>query len=185
MAEKDKSTRTKHGLSILVAGPECSGKTALCSFLSEKYHAYHLNEYAVTYLNELNRKYNYDDILAIAKNHYNEYLYAIENNNIVFLDSFLLNLKIWSLYRFGKVDHWILDKLENLKFDLVLLLEPNLTWEMSAHRENPNDRYVLYDLFVKEMQGLNWEYKLVNELGEERYNQAVEALSILIDSENC
>ena len=52
---------------IILTGPESSGKTTLCKALSQHFHLPFSKEYAREYLDGLNRDYNQDDLLKIAK----------------------------------------------------------------------------------------------------------------------
>ena len=52
---------------IVITGPESTGKTALAQALSEKYGAHWIPEYARHYVENLDRSYDFDDVVAIAK----------------------------------------------------------------------------------------------------------------------
>ena len=56
--------KSKH---IVISGPESSGKTTLFEQLSNTNNCYFVPEHSRIYLNGINRKYNYLDILEIAK----------------------------------------------------------------------------------------------------------------------
>ena len=163
--EKETYNATKNVMTVLIAGPECSGKTSLSQALAKAFGGFVIEEYAVDYLNEIDREYNYEDLAQIARRHFELYEQACTREGLIFLDSFLLNIKIWSNYRFNKVDPFITKKLKELSFDLVLLLEPDLPWEDAAYRENPDDRYVLFDSYMSEMHALDWSYFRIS--GEE------------------
>ena len=91
---------------IIVTGPESSGKTTLCKALSKHFHLPFSKEYARGYLDALNRDYNQDDLFKIAKGQ----LQA--ENEIQLLDTDLITLKIWSKYKYGSCDKWILEQIE-------------------------------------------------------------------------
>src|SRR6266498_1297369 len=52
---------------IVTIGPESTGKSSLCEQLAEHYKTIWCPEYAREYLLEHEMKYNYDELLAIAK----------------------------------------------------------------------------------------------------------------------
>lgn len=161
---------------ILIAGPECSGKTALARALAGYYSGQWLPEYAPEYLDGLGRHYAYEDIGRIAREHdarLKALVACTSRDQYIFLDSFLVNLKIWSLYRFGRVDTWIEERISTLDMDCVLLLRPNIPWEEGPYRENPGDRDQLFDLYEAQFAELNWPYRVVDALGEERLFQAI------------
>ncbi|MCB0451244.1 MAG: ATP-binding protein [Confluentibacter sp.] len=52
---------------IAITGPESTGKSMLSGRLAEEFNAAWVPEFAREYLDQLNRSYDYDDILTIAK----------------------------------------------------------------------------------------------------------------------
>ena len=54
-------------MKIVITGPESSGKTTLLNEINNKWNFTIIPEYARIYIDKLNRPYNYDDILEIAK----------------------------------------------------------------------------------------------------------------------
>ena len=165
-------------MKILVCGPECSGKTHLAIYLSKELGIKYIPEFAVEYLDALeDRKYTEADIKAIAKEHYRLYEEASANASVV-LDTFLLNLKIWSEYRFGAVDEWITKTLESVQFDRVLLMRPDIEWEDAPYRENPDDRDRLFEMYVYELETLGRDFHIVEGQGEQRMLNAVSFINV-------
>lgn len=151
----------KHIKTILISGPECSGKTVVSVSLSDRIDAFLIPEYSVEYLNALGRKYVYIDLLKIAQNHNQLYMEAfnkISDEKYLLLDSFLPNILIWSEYRFGKSDPWLMQRLQTLKIDFVFLFKPVEPWLQAPFRENPNDRMVLYNRYRALYEELKWEF---------------------------
>ena len=58
-------TRVKR---IVVLGPESTGKTALCKQLSEYFNTIWVPEYAREYVENINRPYNYNDLIKNSQN---------------------------------------------------------------------------------------------------------------------
>lgn len=52
---------------IVVLGPESTGKSTLCEQLAKHYNTINCPEYARQFLTENGVKYNYTDLLTIAK----------------------------------------------------------------------------------------------------------------------
>ena len=69
----------------------------------------------------------------------------------LFIDTSMLVLKIWSEYRYGGVDDFILKNFEARDYDLCLLCEPVEPYVADDLRENPHDRWSLYYLYLKEL----------------------------------
>ena len=159
---------------IIVTGPESSGKTTLCKALSAHFKIPFIEEYAREYLDTLNRDYNQDDLLKIAKGQ----LQA--ENEIQLLDTDLITLKIWSEYKYGSCDNWILAQIEKQKSEkrFYLLCKPDTPWEADPQRENPNDRVDLFTSYKQELDNLGHNYFIVE--GENRIENSISKISSLI-----
>ena len=145
-------------LKIIITGPESSGKTTLCKALSKHFNLPFSKEYAREYLEKLNRNYNQDDLLKIAKGQ----LKSEQNTQL--LDTDLITIKIWSEYKYGSCDNWILDQIEKQKTEkrIYLLCKPDIPWEADPLRENPNDREELFEIYKKELEVLGHDYFIVD-----------------------
>jgi len=161
-------------LKIIVTGPESSGKTTLCKALSEHFKIPFAEESAREYLDALNRDYNQEDLLEIAKGQ----LQA--ENGIQLLDTDLITLKIWSKYKYGSCDKWILTQIEKQKSEnrYYLLCKPDIPWEADPQRENPNNREDIFEIYKKEIASLGHDYFIVD--GENRTENSVSKISPII-----
>jgi nicotinamide riboside kinase len=152
---------------IIVTGPESSGKTTLCKALSKHFNLPFSKEYAREYLDTLNRDYNQEDLLKIAKGQ----LKSEQNTQL--LDTDLITIKIWSKYKYGSCDKWILEQIEKQKSEnrFYLLCKPDIPWKADPLRENPNDREELFEIYKKELESLAQNYFIVE--GENIAEQAI------------
>ena len=145
---------------IIVTGPECSGKTTLSYSLSKYFNSKLINEFARNYLTNKNNKYNVESLLEIAKNQY-----KLENqkSKTIICDTDLLTIKIWSEYKFGKCDSWILDKINTQKKEqrIYLLCKPDLMWEYDPQRENEYERDEIFNLYKKELISLEHKFCVI------------------------
>ena len=159
---------------IIVTGPESSGKTTLCKALSKHFNLPFSKEYAREYLDALNRDYNQDDLLKIAKGQ----LQA--ENGMQLLDTDLITLKIWSEYKYGSCNNWILEQIERQKTEkrFYLLCKADIPWEGDPQRENPNDRVELFASYKQELDNLGHNYFIVE--GENRIENSISKISSLI-----
>ncbi len=168
---------------VLVAGPECSGKTSLCQAIASELGFTIIPEYAVSYLDSINRNYTYEDLSIIAKGHWQVLEKSVQKTDRIVLDTFLVNIWIWSEYRFGKVDEWITDRLREFDPELVLLMKPDLPWEAGEYRENPGDRDVLFNAYKEKFDRLGWDYHIIDQLGSERTSRSIELIESLLSAE--
>jgi len=134
-------------LIILITGPESTGKSTLSRALSDKTGYVLLSEYARTYLEENGPSYTFEDLKKIAKTHVNQFRQLESSGQDVILDTYLMNLHIWSEVKFGRVDTYIAEQLKIFKPDLTLLLKPDIAWAPDPLRENENNRDELFDRF--------------------------------------
>lgn len=73
---------------IAITGPESTGKSLLAEQLARYYNTVYVPEYAREYIDNLNKPYNFDDILKIAKAQLkNEKLLETKANKILFCDT--------------------------------------------------------------------------------------------------
>lgn len=163
-------------MNILISGPESTGKSTLSEELSAHYDCRMVPEYARDYLLENGAAYDQDDIITIAKRHYQIY----KNNTLYFkpivFDTYLLNLKIWYEVKYGVQHPWIIEKLKEADFKCVLLMKPDLPWEEGPFRENQNGRDKLFLLFKEGLDQLNWRYHVVGGLEKKRLTTAIKII---------
>ena len=154
-------------LKIIITGPESSGKTTLCKALSKHFNLPFSKEYARGYLDKLDRDYIKDDLLSIAQGQLESEI------NSQLLDTDLITIKIWSEYKYGSCDNWILDQIEKQKTEkrIYLLCKPDIPWQADKQRENPNDREELFKIYKQELENLGHAYFVVE--GEERIQKSI------------
>ena len=158
---------------IIVTGPESSGKTTLCKALSIHFKIPFNKEFAREFLNQLGRNYKKDDLLKIAKGQ----LKSEENTKL--LDTDLITIKIWSEYKYGICDKWIIEQIERQKSEnrFYLLCKPDIPWIADMQRENPNDRAEIFEIYKKELEALGHNYFIVK--GKEKKEKSILKLSSL------
>ena len=159
---------------IIVTGPESSGKSTLCKALSAHFKIPYSEEFARGFLDELGRNYKKDDLLKIAKGQLNS------EENTQLLDTDLITIKIWSEYKYGSCDKWILAQIEKQKSEnrFYLLCKPDIPWEGDPQRENPNDRVELFEIHKKELDNLGHNYFILE--GKNRIENSIAKISQLI-----
>ena len=94
---------------IVVIGPESTGKSTLCEQLATKYNSNWVPEYAREYLMKLGRPYTYDDLLIIARGQLDQEdrITSSLKSPLVFIDTDMYVMKVWSEYVFGKCHSFI------------------------------------------------------------------------------
>ena len=159
---------------IVITGPESSGKTTLARQLAQHLKTQAVEEYAREYLNQLARPYVEADLEAIAKGQLaQEQAINTHESGILIIDTSLEVIKIWSEVRFGRVAPWILEALKKHRRDFYLLCQPDLPWEFDPLRENPNDRWLLYERYERELKSMQVPFATISGMGEQRFENAV------------
>ena len=161
-------------LKIIITGPESSGKTTLCKILANHFKIPFSEEYARKYLTKLDRKYTQKDLSRIA----NKQLQFEQDKRI--LDTDLITIKIWSNYKYGNCDNWILQQIQKQtsKERFYLLCKPDIPWEADPKRENPNDREELFEIYKKETEIFGYDYFVVE--GKNRTENSISTISSLM-----
>lgn len=159
---------------IVITGPESTGKTTLCKQLAAHFNTQWIPEFARSYIDNLKRPYLKDDLLEIAKGQIDlEKKIIKKSSHPVFLDTSLEVIKIWSEYKYGTCDDWILEQLKNRKHFLYLLCQPDIQWEFDPQRESENNRQELFNIYQKELSQQNLNFVIVNGLGNKRLSNAI------------
>lgn len=137
-------------LKIVIIGPESAGKSTLCTQLAAHYQTEWCPEYARTYLTEKGPSYTFDDLLSIAKGQVQEEEQAAERvlknrsvsektkRPLLFVDTDLYVMKVWSEYVFETCHPWILDQIAERSYQLYLLCKPDIEWVQDELREYPD-----------------------------------------------
>ncbi|GGG30630.1 AAA family ATPase [Hymenobacter glacieicola] len=144
-------------LRVALTGPESTGKTTLSRLLAEHYHTVWAPEYARHYLEERGPNYTLADLEEIARGQLEAEATAAAaaarlGRPILFCDTDLLVIKIWSEHAFGHCPDWIRRQVQVQQYSLVLLLGVDLPWEPDPLREHPNHRQYFYDLYQRELR---------------------------------
>ena len=164
---------------IIIIGPESSGKTTLSNALKKYFNTFLVTEYSREYIDQLNSKYNYEDLLKIAK----QQLKNEDNTQLttpIICDTDLITIKIWSEYKYSKCESWILQHIKKQQNEsrFYLLCKPDIKWKYDPQRENQFDRKVVFDIYKKELEALNHQYFVID--NGDRLKKAINAIKKII-----
>ncbi len=163
---------------IAITGPESTGKSELARQLAEHYNTVWVPEYAREYLKQRGGKYEKDDIVKIAQGQLKlENEMAAKANEYLFCDTDLFVTKIWSEFKYGDCDSWILEKVLSHRYDLHLLMDIDLEWKSDPLRENPAERQKLFDIYLEELAKYKYPFFIIDGKGEDRVNAAIQVIN--------
>jgi len=177
---------------IVVIGPESTGKSTLCRQLADHYKTTWCPEYARGYLLEQGKKYNYNDLLTIAKGQVDledEFIKQINSSHsllpasrsLLFIDTDMYVMKVWCEFVFGKCHRYILDQIAERKYDLYLICNTDLPWVKDELREYPDleTRQRLYHIYKGIMSNQPVPWVEISGNKEERLLNAITAVDKL------
>jgi NadR type nicotinamide-nucleotide adenylyltransferase len=173
---------------IVIIGPESTGKSTLCEKLAAHFNAGCCPEFARTYLTQHGKDYSYDDLLTIAKgqlqleDEYSLKAESIKSNPLLFIDTDMCVMKVWSEFVFGKCHQWILDRITERRYDLYLLCKPDLPWVRDPLREYPDEtrRIKLYHYYKDALINQSTPWVEISGGYEERLQKAIDAVNKIV-----
>ena len=175
---------------IVIIGPESTGKSSLCEKLALHYHTRWVPEFARSYLLENGMKYTEADLLKIAKGQLaleDQYMHSIQRQHpaprVLFIDTNMYVMKVWSDFVFKKSDPWIIEQLTLRKYDLYLLCNIDLPWVQDELREYPDiqTRKRLYDIYSGLLESQRTPWTAISGNYEERLKKAISAVDMLLE----
>ena len=124
-------------MKVGIIGPESTGKSTLAKYLANRYKGTLISEYARDYMENLDRPYTYEDVVAIAKHQVEEL--SNLNDELYFFDTELIVTKVWFLHKYGSCPDWLQQAILDYPMDVYLLTYPDLPWLPDPVRENPDN----------------------------------------------
>lgn len=194
-------------IKVVVIGAESTGKSTLCEMLAQHYNTEWCPEFAREYLLTYGTNYNFDDLATIAKgqltledeytNTINNYwqklnsnlfintksLTTINHKPLLFIDTNMYVMKVWSEFVFNKCHLFFLDEIVKREYNLYLLCNIDLPWVKDELREYPdeNPRRELNNIYKDILinQKTPWVEIKGNDY-EDRFKQAVTAINKIL-----
>ncbi len=172
---------------IVIVGPESTGKSTLCEMLAAHFKTIWVKEYAREYLLTNGTGYTYEDLFSIAQGQLkNEDAgvgkLALGNNDLLFIDTDMYVMKVWSEFVFDKCDNRILTTIANRSYDLYLLCNTDLPWVKDELREYPDlaNRQKLFHYYHDLLVNQHTPWVLISgEKYEDRFAQALAAVEAI------
>lgn len=164
---------------IIPTGAESTGKSTLAKQLAKHYDTVYMPEYARTYIQNLNRNYNYEDVVHIAEMQIQfEKAFLLKAQNYLFIDTGLIITKIWFQEVFQKIPDWLDDAILKYMPDFYLICDVDLPWEKDTVRENGTleKRKYLTRLYIEEIKKYPVKFGIVRGKGNKRLHNAIKII---------
>lgn len=174
---------------IVAIGPESTGKSILCKQLAEHFKTVWAEEYARTFLEGRGAAYDFDDLYEIAKGQIKNEEEAVLNAQLtiqppqlVFIDTDLYVVKVWSEFVYNKCDNRILTQIATRKYDLYLLCNTDIPWIKDSLREYPDleTRKKLFEYYKDAMLNQYVPWIEIKGKDDERLQAAIEAVDSIL-----
>ena len=176
---------------IVVLGPESTGKSTLCEQLAKHYGVVDCKEYARQYLHENGTKYNFEDLLTIAKGQLTleqqaiekaEQQYIEQSKNKIIIDTDMYVMKVWCEYVFNNCHTYILDEINARTYDYYLLCDIDLPWTADEMREypDPQPRQELFHIYKDLLINQTTPWGIVSGEGEIRTQKAIQLIESIL-----
>jgi HTH-type transcriptional repressor of NAD biosynthesis genes len=181
---------------FIFVGPESTGKTTLCQYLSNKYSTPWVSEMCRIVAEEktsninpninakdINFNFILDDFINMAnRQNYEENLLTQKANNILICDNDSFALTVWCERYLGKYYNEIYDiykkanYLENEK-KIYILTKPNVPFIQDGLRDGEHIRDWMYNKFLEEFKNKNIKYYIIDSPNyDERLSQAIKII---------
>lgn len=185
------STRThlQHSASkrVVVIGPESTGKSTVSAQLAHALNEPWVREYARAYLEKIDRPYEREDLLEIARGQLQSECKALESvKNYLICDTDLHVIRVWSEHRFGHCALPVLQSIASQKTDLYLLTNIDFPWQPDPQREHPEPhwREYFFNIYKEVVVHSHAPFQILSGTPEERLQTALKAIRILQVSED-
>lgn len=179
----NKQHSLKSPLVITIIGPESTGKSTLAEDLANHFGTLWVPEFARYYLENSNQPYQQQDLLKIAQGQlllFNSL--KLKEDKILFCDTDIHVIKVWSLFKYGSVDNEILKLIDSMQCDAYILTDIDLPWENDPLRENPDlyERKFLLDWYEQIIILTKKPYLKISGSKKERLNNSISYINTLI-----
>lgn len=164
---------------VVITGAESTGKSTLTEALASHFNAPFIPEIAREYVENLNRKYNFQDVENIARKQVEQFnQLKTANYPFLFIDTWLIITKIWFEVVFNKTPDWFELEVQNTKIDLFLVCDTDLPWISDPVRENGGkNRIALQKTYLKTIIKYNYNFEIISGNGDERIKNALSYLN--------
>jgi len=166
---------------IVITGAESTGKSTLTKELASHFKVPFIIETAREYVENLDRKYNFQDVKNIARSQIEALnKYKDSDYPYIFVDTWLIITKIWFEKVFGKTPNWLEKEINQTEIDLFLVCNIDLPWVQDPVRENGGEkRIILHNNYITDLNEFGFNYKIVSGENENRIKNALQHLKLL------
>lgn len=166
---------------VALLGPESCGKSYLAEKLAAHFNTSFVEEYGRSYCERFGTELGPLDFAHIAGGQlYREDEAALEANRLLFCDTELIVTQVWSeVYFNGVCQPWIVAQNHTRRYDLCLLLAPDIAWHDDGTRAYAHTRDWQFERLRQELESRNMRYAIIRGDFETRWQAALRAVEEL------
>lgn len=165
---------------IVLIGPESTGKSWLTNQLAKAFQAEFTEEYLRYFFDENNGIEKEQMQLVAQRQNQMEDELMNSTAKVVFFDTNILTLKIYYEYYFKTKAKWFQSLYNPSKYDYYLLLDTTVPWVADSQRDSPKVREELYSVFLKELTQLQVPFTVITGNYSDRVAQAKQVVQQLL-----
>jgi len=167
---------------VVITGAESTGKSTLAESLGTHFNVPVIPEFARTYVEQLHRPYNYNDVEIIAKKQVELLNTATKlEHPVIFVDTWLIITKVWFEVVFKRIPDWLLTEIQSAQIDLFLVCDNDLPWIPDSVRENGGEKRKLLQInYIENIKKYNFAFQVVNGENNLRFENALQLIKLLL-----
>lgn len=169
---------------VALVGPESCGKSVLAEKLAAQFQTVFVEEYGRAYCEKFGMDLSELDFAHIAGGQlYREDTCAKHANRVLFCDTELIVTQVWSeIFLDGTCQPWIFWANHLRRYDLFLLLAPDIPWVNDGLREFENQRSWMFERLQAELEARSLPYVTIRGDFDTRTAAAISAVEHLLTS---
>jgi NadR type nicotinamide-nucleotide adenylyltransferase len=184
--EKALKQQPSNCLKVVLFGPESTGKTTLAKQLADYFNTLWVPEYMREYLqkkwDDKKEKCTKEDLTPIAVGQMTaENKAASRANNVLFCDTNLLEIKVYSEYYYnGFCPSEIKEYALKNTYDIYFLTYIDTKWQFDDLRDRPVDREKMFCIFESQLINQKLQFEVLQGNQDKRFDFAVKIIERLL-----
>lgn len=167
---------------VVVTGPECTGKTTLAAALADLFAAPWTPEASRRFAEQASEPLSSGTVAPIAR-----LAMRLEDEaraaspTLLIRDTDLVSTIVYARHYYGSVEEWIAAEARARRADLYLLCAPDLPWTPDGIRDRPDQRDEMYADFGRTLAELHAPVSEIRGAGDARTLAAVASVRAFLD----
>ena len=168
---------------VVITGSESTGKTTLCRKLAEYFHTEWVPEYGRIYLENKGSEMEKSDLEIIGKGQAElEDRLSLSAEKVLICDTDLIITEMYSEWYYSFCPESVRKEIIRRKYDLHILLEPDVPWVKDGLRDFPDRRIEFRDELLRKLAEYGCRTVRVSGNYEDRFEKTVKLILDILSS---